>query len=453
MITNSPAAPARSRRRSPRLRRLLLAAVVVSATVAAAPYARASIPPAPTGWNTVFSDDFTGPAGSGLNTADWLYDTGTGYPGGATNWGTGEVESMTSSTQNVFQDGNGNLAIRPLRDGNGNWTSGRVETQRTDFAAPVGGKLRMEASIEQPNVSGAAAAGYWPAFWALGAAARPVAATNWPSIGEIDMMEDINGRSSEFGTLHCGSSPGGPCNETTGIGSGERACSGCQTGFHQYAVEYDRSVSPEQLRYYLDGNNFFTVNASQVDATTWNNALHHGFFMILDVAMGGGFPAAFGGGPTGSTQPGVPMLVDYVRVLTSAGGSPPPPSGGPITGFGGLCLDDRAADTTNFNPIQVYTCNGTSAQQWTVVEAGSTLHVLGKCMDVAGGGTANGTKVDLFDCNNTAAQVWIPQADGSLFNPQSDKCLDDTGFSTTPGTQVQIWDCTGGANQQWHLPS
>jgi hypothetical protein len=425
----------------------------VTATVTVAPNADASIPPPPSGWNTVFSDDFTGAAGSGLNTADWRYDTGTGYPGGAANWGTGEVETMTSSTQNVYHDGNGNLAIKPLRDGSGHWTSGRVETQRTDFAAPAGGKLRMEASIQQPNVSGAAAAGYWPAFWALGAAARPVGATNWPSIGEIDTMEDINGRSSEFATLHCGSSPGGPCNETTGIGSGERACGGCQTGFHQYAVEYDRSVSPEQLRYYLDSNNFFTINANQVDATTWNNALHHGFFMILNVAMGGGFPAAFGGGPTGSTQPGVPMLVDYVRVLTSGGGSNPPPSGGAITGYGGLCLDDRASDTTNFNPIQVYTCNGTPAQQWTVVEAGSTLHVLGKCLDINGGGTANGTKVDLYDCNNTAAQVWIPQPNSSLYNPQSNKCLDDTDWSTTPGTQVQIWDCTGGANQQWHLPS
>ena len=458
MIAYFPAPVPPPRRRLSRLRRLLLAAVtaaaIVVATMTITPRARASVPPPPSGWTTVFSDDFTGAAGSGLNTANWLYDTGTGYPGGAANWGTGEVETMTSSTQNVYQDGGGNLVIKPLRDGSGRWTSGRVETQRTDFAAPTGGKLRLEASIQQPNVSGAAAAGYWPAFWALGAAARPAAATNWPGVGEIDVMEDINGRSSEFATLHCGTSPGGPCNETTGIGSGERACGGCQTGFHQYAVEYDRSVSPEQLRYYLDGNNFFTVNANQVDATTWNNALHHGFFMILNVAMGGGFPAAFGGGPTGSTQPGVPMVVDYVRALTSGGGgTPPPPTGGAITGYGGLCLDDRSSSTANFNPIQVYTCNGTAAQQWTVVEAGSTLHVLGKCLDVNGGGTANGTMVDLYDCNNTAAQVWIPQSNGSLYNPQSNRCLDDTGWSTTPGTQVEIWDCTGGANQQWHLPS
>jgi beta-glucanase (GH16 family) len=129
-------------------------------------------------------------------------------------------------------------------------------------------------------------------------------------------MEDINGLSSVFGTLHCGTSPNGPCNEYSGIGSGQVACPGCQTAFHTYRVEFDKSITPQQIRWYLDGVNFFTVNASQVDTTTWDNATSHGFFVILDVAMGGSFPAAFGGVPTASTASGIPMLVDYVRVYT-----------------------------------------------------------------------------------------------------------------------------------------
>jgi hypothetical protein len=270
-------------------------------------------------WTLKWSDEFNGSAGTGVNTGNWLYDTGTSYPGAAANWGTGEVETMSSSTANVYQDGSGHLAIKPILSG-GKWTSGRIETQSTGFAAPAGGMLAVEASIQQPNVSGAGAAGYWPAFWMLGAPFRGVY-SNWPGIGEIDIMEDINGLSSEFGTLHCGVDPGGPCNETTGIGSGQRACNGCQTGFHTYRMEYDKSVSPEQIRYYLDGVNFFTIKSNQVDATTWSNATNHGFFIILNVAMGGGFPAAFGGGPTSSTVSGVPMLVDYVRVYTMGGGS------------------------------------------------------------------------------------------------------------------------------------
>ncbi|OLE28554.1 MAG: hypothetical protein AUG44_07130 [Actinobacteria bacterium 13_1_20CM_3_71_11] len=430
-------------------RRWLLAGggalALVAAAVAAAPDAGAA--PTPPGWTQVFADDFTGPAGAGVNTANWLYDTGTGYPGGAANWGTGEVETMTSSTQNVFQDGNGHLVIRPIRDGAGNWTSGRIETRRTDLAAPPGGKLRFEASLQQPNVGGAAAAGYWPAFWSLGAAARPASATNWPGIGEIDVMEDINGRSSEFGTLHCGVAPGGPCNEFTGLGSGERPCGGCQAGFHTYAMELDRSVSPEQIRWYLDGANFFTVNANQVDATTWNNATHHGFFMILNVAIGGSFPGAFGGGPTGATQSGVPMVVDYVAAYTQ-GGSSPGGGTGPITGNGGKCVDVRAANNANGTPVQLYDCNGTNAQQWTVGTDG-TIRALGKCLDVNAANPANGTLIQLWDCNGTNAQRWTVGTDGTI--RALGKCLDDPAGNTANGTQLIIWDCHGGPNQQWHV--
>ncbi|MEV0128587.1 ricin-type beta-trefoil lectin domain protein [Dactylosporangium sp. NPDC050688] len=444
-----------------RTRRLSLlagagAAVLIAATLAALPQAGASVPPTPAGWTQIFADDFNGTGGTGVNTANWLYDIGHGYPGGASNWGTGEIEYMTNSTQNVYLDGGGNLAIKPIRDGAGNWTSGRIETQRTNIAAPAGGKLRVEARIQQPNVNTANGAGYWPAFWMLGAAARGTGATGWPGIGEIDILENINGRPSVFAALHCGTNPGGPCNETTGIGSGERACSGCNSGFHTYAVEQDRSTSPEQIRWYLDGNNFFTINANQVDATTWNNATHHGFFIILNVAIGGGFPAAFGGGPYASTVSGVPMLVDYVAAYTAGGGgggtTPPPTTGKAVKGPGGLCLDVRSSNSANGTPVQLWTCNGTGAQQWTYVEAGSTLRAFGKCLDIPGGSTANGAKVQIWDCNSTAAQVFIHRADNTYYNPQANKCLDDPNGSTTPGIQMQIWDCNGSGAQKFTLP-
>ncbi len=295
---------------------LLITGALILAALRFGPFSRTTSA-RPGGWQLIWSDEFKGAGGSGVNTSQWIYDTGTGYQcsGCPSNWGTGEVETMTGSTANVYQDGKGHLAIVPLLS-NGSWTSGRIETQRTNFAAPAHGKLAVEASIQQPNIAGNAALGYWPAFWMLGAPFRGNY-LNWPSVGEIDVMEDINGLSSEFATLHCGTFPNDACNESIGIGSGLRKCSGCQSAFHTYRIEYDRSISPEQIRWYLDGAKIFTVSSNQVDATTWNNALHHGFFIILDVAMGGGFPAAFGGGPTSSTASGVPMLVDYVRVYTS----------------------------------------------------------------------------------------------------------------------------------------
>ncbi|MER5663820.1 glycoside hydrolase family 16 protein [Streptomyces mirabilis] len=315
-------------RRGP-LRRVILAAVgTLTLAVAAVLPANASAPTPPAGWSQVFVDDFNGAAGSGVNTSNWQYDTGTSYPGGAANWGTGEVETMTSSTNNVALDGNGNLLITPRRDASGNWTSGRIETTRTDFQPPAGGKLRVEARLQMPNVTGAAAKGYWPAFWTLGAPYRGNY-QNWPSVGELDIMENVQGLNTEWATMHCGTNPGGPCNETSGIG-GNTPCAGttCQAGFHTYAMEWDRSTSPEEIRFYLDGVNFHTVKANQVDATTWANATNHGYFVILNVAMGGGFPDAFGGGPDSGTEPGHPLVVDYVQVLQAGGsGTTPPPTG------------------------------------------------------------------------------------------------------------------------------
>ncbi|MDX3797513.1 glycoside hydrolase family 16 protein [Streptomyces sp. AK04-3B] len=320
----------------PRRRRALIAVLSTLGLAAAAAAAvtlpaNASAPTPPSGWTQVFLDDFTGAAGTGVNTSDWQYSTGTSYPGGPANWGTGEVETMTDSTANVSLDGNGNLRITPLRDSAGRWTSGRIETNRTDFQPPSGGKLRVEARIQMPNVTGAAAEGYWPAFWALGAPYRGNY-QNWPGVGELDIMENVQGLNKVWATMHCGSNPGGPCNETTGIGNSV-ACPNttCQSGFHTYSMEWDRSVSPEAIRFYVDGVNYHTVTANQVDATTWTNATNHGYFVILNVAMGGAFPDAFGGGLDGDTQSGRPMVVDYVQVLqaagTGGGTTTPPPSG------------------------------------------------------------------------------------------------------------------------------
>ncbi|MEV8512330.1 discoidin domain-containing protein [Dactylosporangium sp. NPDC051484] len=336
--------------------------------------AAAAAPAPPPGFTLTWSDDFTGAAGTGVNTGTWKYDTG---PGGS--FGTGEIETMTNSTANVFQDGNGHLVLRALHSGTdprAGWTSGRIETQAATFGADAGDVVRMESSIQQPNVTTANGAGYWPAFWMLGSTLRT--GTPWPTSGEIDILEDINGRSSVFGTLHCGTNPGGACNESTGLGSGERACAGCQTGYHTYAVEIDRSKSPEEIRWYLDGANYFTLPATRVDATTWNNAVHHPFFIIYDLAMGGGFPDAFGGGPNAGTISGAQMNIDWVAVYNKKGGgttTPPPGSnisqGRPTTASSTENATLGAGNATDGNTGTRWS-SAFSDPQWLQVDLGAT---------------------------------------------------------------------------------
>ena len=155
----------------------------------------------------------------------------------------------------------------------------------------------------------------------------------------------------------------------------------------------------------------------------------------------------------------------------------------------------RGGATADGTQIQIYTCNGTAAQTWTVTPD-STLKALGKCLDVSGGGTADGTKIQLWTCNGSGAQNWTAavrrdpaqpesgkcldvtgdnsadstvvhlwtchqrgqpevdpaQADGTLKNPQTGKCLDVSGNTPADGQAVHLWTCHTGANQKWTLP-
>ncbi|GAB2816385.1 glycoside hydrolase family 16 protein [Streptomyces daliensis] len=307
------------------------AAALIALGAYALPTAQAEEPegPAPkagagaAAYEEVWRTDFDGAAGSSPSGDDWIIDKGHGYEGGPANWGTGEVQSYTDRPENLQLDGEGHLKITALKDGD-TWTSGRIESKRTDFAAPEGGKMRIEASMRLPDVQGDAALGYWPAFWTLGDQYRGNY-WNWPGIGEFDIMENVNGENRTHGVLHCGVNPGGPCNETQGVGASTE-CQGtsCQAGFHTYALELDRSGATEELRWYQDGREFHSVSAADMDAETWANATHHGHFILLNLAMGGAFPDGVAGHatPTAATQPGGSLLVDHVAVsVEPAGGA------------------------------------------------------------------------------------------------------------------------------------
>ncbi|MER5323686.1 discoidin domain-containing protein [Streptosporangium roseum] len=291
--------------------------------------------PDPGTWTEVWRDDFDGTSGTSPSGANWILRTGTRYPGGAARWGTGEVETMSASTANVSLDGTGKLNIRAVRDGAGNWTSGRVETQRTDFSPQPGELLRFTARLKQPDVPDAT--GYWPGFRATGAAYRGDY-TNWPAVGETDIMTDVNGRSQLSNTLHCGTAPDGVCNEYGGRTSGLATCEGCQTGFHEYTQIIDRTRSDEEIRFYLDGVQTWVVRQSQVGVSAWRAAVHHGFYLRFDLAIGGSLPDAIAGfaTPTVATTSGGVLSVDSVSVSRSAGTVPapmtdPPTPAGPST--------------------------------------------------------------------------------------------------------------------------
>jgi len=381
--------PEQRKRRLFQITGLALTSILVFSALSLSFFSNSSVQKAHAAtWTETWNDEFSGAANTGADSL-WQYDTGTSYPGGAANWGTGEVESETTSTSNVYQDGSGHLVIKPIRSSSGSWTSGRIETVATNFAAPAGGELEVTASIQMPNVTGAAAQGYWPAFWMLGAGFRGVY-TNWPSVGEIDAMENVNGTNVEYGTLHCGVDPGGPCNETSGLG-GNTPCTGttCQAGYHTYTVVVNRSTSPEQVIWYLDGTEFWHVasNNAGMDATTWANAVDHGFFIILNVAMGGGWP----GNPTSSTQSGAGMNIDYVRAYTASGSTTTPTATPTATPTSSSCTTFTHGVTST---------GSTTAQPWFTPCGWTAGYVILHYQ------VGSGTQQNVYTTYNSSAGQW-----------------------------------------------
>ncbi|MFD5649627.1 ricin-type beta-trefoil lectin domain protein [Streptomyces sp. NPDC127039] len=128
----------------------------------------------------------------------------------------------------------------------------------------------------------------------------------------------------------------------------------------------------------------------------------------------------------------------------------PPIVGGPIVGVhSGKCMDVKGASRKDGAPIQLYTCNGTEAQAWTIHKDG-TIRAMGRCLDVQYAKTENGSLLGLNTCHGAANQRWEKLPNGLLRSVHSGKCLDALGWQTGNGARLGIWTCAPShTNQQW----
>lgn len=370
----------------------------------------------------VWNEEFNGAAGTGVDTSKWTFDTG------GSGFGNQELQYYTSGTSNVAMDGKGHLVITARKGSEGHddcwngtcqFTSGRIKTEGK-FTQQYG---HIEARIQVPKGSG-----LWPAFWMLGGA-------NWPTDGEIDIMEVV-GRDPKrlYGTLHGPGYSGG-----NAYGGSLVASSAWHKAFHDYAVDW----STDQIVWTVDGQEYFRASPASLTAVkgTMQWVYEHPFFIILNLAIGGNF----GLGDPASLPAESRMLIDYVHVSSS---STAPPSKALKAIRSGRCIDVPAALPVDGARLQLYDCNGTAAQQWTA-NADGTLRALGKCMDPAGGALANGTPIQLVTCNGNPVQRFTLSAAGTLVNASSNRCVDVVDLGTSNGAQLQLWDCSGGSNQKW----
>jgi beta-glucanase (GH16 family) len=234
-----------------------------------------------TTWNLVWGDDFEGAAGTAVDGSKWAYDSGP-------NWYNGELQAYTTGNTNASLDGNGNLVIESRRENREGrqYTSARLKTEgKKTFTYG-----RFEGRMKVPYGQG-----IWPAFWMLGG-------NSWPNSGEIDIMENLGREPSiAHGTIHGPGYSGadGPTASYTLPGGAAFA-----DDFHVFAIEWE----PNAIRWYVDGNHYSTKTPADINGNAW--VFDHGFFFILNVAVGGDWP----GDPDETTVFPQRMLIDYIRV-------------------------------------------------------------------------------------------------------------------------------------------
>ena len=244
----------------------------------------------PEGYHFVWSDEFDGDTLSEY----WFRET---HPAG---WVNHELQTYNQDEEYAYVK-DGSLIIQPVKkvtdDGITTYYSGRLSTM-TKAKFQYG---YVEARIKVPEGKG-----FLPAFWML-----PQKATygNWPSSGEIDIMEVVGGQEeSVYGTLHFGV----PHNQRQGTYTNETG-EKYSDDYHIYACEWE----PGKITFFVDGYPYYSTGdwfsaSSAGNERDYPAPFNQEFYIILNVAVGGDWP----GDPDETTtfDEKAQMKVDYVRV-------------------------------------------------------------------------------------------------------------------------------------------
>lgn len=249
----------------------------------------------------LWSDEFDGAAGDSVNPAFWNFDLGDGTEAGIPGWGNQEREWYLAEQAKL--SGNSELVIHAER----NHDEARYPAYYGKSAEWLSAKLTTKDKVEvlygliEARVKIPSGAGTWPAFWMLGTNLNEV---TWPQCGEIDILE-ARGRDSGnlVATLH---GPG--YSGEFGCGKEWRTPVSMVDDFHTFAVEW----LPDSITWLFDGHPFSRKIRADVAPHEW--VFDHPFYIITNLAMGGGF--------TGEIDPNLTeakMVIDHIRVSSLNG--------------------------------------------------------------------------------------------------------------------------------------
>jgi beta-glucanase (GH16 family) len=238
------------------------------------------------GYTLAWADEFTNTT---LDGTAWTVEGGDGCPN-VCGWGNNELEYYTGRPENLFfQDGKLLIEARKENFSGKNYTSSKIVSRGKKVFKY--GRVDIRAKLPKGK-------GIWPALWML---PQNNVFGGWPTSGEIDIMEYLGHETNKvYGTLHFGPGPG----STQISRSHTLSTTNFYDEFHVFSLEWKQ----DQIKIFVDGILYSTVNKPDVGAATW--PFNEDFFFIFNLAVGGNWP----GSPDASTYFPQWLIVDYVRV-------------------------------------------------------------------------------------------------------------------------------------------
>ncbi|HEY0238588.1 MAG TPA: glycoside hydrolase family 16 protein [Friedmanniella sp.] len=240
---------------------------------------------APSGSRVLFSDDFTGSAGTKPDATKWGEWSACTYNGSAAYGG-------ITCGERAALDGAGHLSI--------------PATPSAGTSLSTGGRFAFTYGTVTARMKVPTEVGYWPAFWTLNNS--PTGTPNLPTVGEADVIEAYTTFGDGYRRATHNYTPAG-----TWSSADDPLCAGADIrgSWHDYSAKFE----PGQITFYFDGQQCGPVERS-TDPEAGGKPYAFGpedgagNWLLLTLAIGGA---------GGAQQPAVApaqLLVDQVTVTS-----------------------------------------------------------------------------------------------------------------------------------------
>ena len=220
------------------------------------------------------------------NTAHWRYETGHSIRNG-------EAQNYTNNRRENARVEDGYLILEARRDYFEGHEYSSASLVSWSKVVHQYGRFEIRAKIDTRQ-------GSWPAFWTLGEAGE------WPSNGEIDVMEYYQGKL--LGNAAWGTETRWTAEWNSKSIPLSSFPDGWEDEFHIFMMEWDYNY----IRLYVDDILINEVNLNNTfngSLGDYNNPFRQPHYLLLNQAIGGNN----GGDPSGTQFP-IKYMIDYVRI-------------------------------------------------------------------------------------------------------------------------------------------